>query len=249
MKMPAITTVFEKLILAWYEKNYVIVKIEELLEITHLARGYGGLRTLSKSISPALRTQPKVISDIILYPCDVLAAAVYLRHEQLFKDALMICLGPWICPHFLQLKDEKLREVATKAYKNLCQKMVIFNQAFFYTLNLKVITIDQGDREKIQEKLQMATSDLMKRFENPISVPVNNDQPSAPSAYREIRDNKYTTEAREALKEYLTQIEILLSNQLFLGNRQDPNGVFKNHFLNDSFQEALPWVDWDPKDF
>jgi hypothetical protein len=154
----------------------------------------------------------------------------------------MICLGPREDPKFRQLKDEKLREVATKAYQKLCQKMASFNQSFIKILDSEEITIVKRDREKIQERLTNATSDLLKRIENPTSVPLNENQPSAPSVYSEILKKEYTPEARKGLKGHLTAIEQLLSNQLLLANRQDPNGVFKNHFLNDSFQGALPWA-------
>jgi hypothetical protein len=159
----------------------------------------------------------------------------------------MICLGPWTKPRYRQLKDKKLREVATKAYKNLCKKLVASNQQFLKTLKSKEIAIDEGDRKEIQEKIERATSDLQDRIESAALDLCNEDQSeeSAPSAYRWILDTKCTTEARKGLKGHLN---LLLSNQLLLGDGLDRNVVFKDHFLLNCLDEGLPWAPWGPKD-
>jgi hypothetical protein len=51
---------------------------------------------------------------------ELLVAAKELRHPELFKNCLLLCLGPWGAPEFNQLEDQQLKRIAIHARNELC---------------------------------------------------------------------------------------------------------------------------------
>jgi hypothetical protein len=111
---------------AIYDQPYYLSSCEELIAMTSLARFYLVLSIVSRSLYGAVfhKSSWKFHLGMRKYACELLAAAVELRHPDLFRDAVIFSLGPWGRPAYQCLEDRKLRKICENAYNALCAKIV-----------------------------------------------------------------------------------------------------------------------------
>jgi hypothetical protein len=107
---------FDALLRAIYNRSYHIKDIKQFLALTDLATYYCALPAVSRTLSNALHNSQDFIKEIPGNPCSVFEAAAKLRHEVLFREALIWVVGRWTQPHFTELADRRLRQVAKYAY-------------------------------------------------------------------------------------------------------------------------------------
>jgi len=103
-----------------YSLPFVLRDPGELILLTAMARFYAALPVLSRSLLHTIPRSPGFLSGMQNKAVELLVAAKELRHPELFKDCLLLCLGPWGAPKFIQLKDQQLKSVAIHARNELC---------------------------------------------------------------------------------------------------------------------------------
>jgi len=103
-----------------YSLPFVLRDPGELILLTAMARFYAALPVLSRSLLNTIPRSPGFLTGMQGKAVELLVAAKELRHPEFFKDCLLLCLGPWGAPKFMQLKDQQLKSVAIHARKELC---------------------------------------------------------------------------------------------------------------------------------
>lgn len=91
--------------------------------MTDMARYYQVRPVVSPTVCAATFKTPNFYTTIMNDPCSVLTSAKTLRNDLLFKDSLLLCLGPWSEPAFLKLSDPELRKTAAAAHARICAKV------------------------------------------------------------------------------------------------------------------------------
>lgn len=114
---------FEKLLCAIYGRSYQLKNAAELVTLTDLARYYQALPIVSPTVYAAAIRNPEFYATILRNPCSVLEAAKTLRNDLLFGDSLILCLGPWSEPAYLELSDPELLKIASVAHSRICVKI------------------------------------------------------------------------------------------------------------------------------
>ena len=191
--IPQTTQAFKKLLYAFYNRLYAIDDIDELAEMTNLARFYVALPTLSKSLYAALYQSPIVISCIHDNACTVLELAAELRHPQLFRDALIFSLGPWDDPQYNKyLLPQKLEKIATNAYYGLCAKIVSVQQSLFIELRPRKGEELRGN--ELRNEIESLTSLSVKETYDPSDGKI-----CLPSFYRKLYQAESSHNVERAL--------------------------------------------------
>ena len=114
---------------------YVLVEVQDLLDMTSLARFYMCLPLVSRSLDGAMARSHKLSRSQLKHSClELLSAATELRHKALFKDSLIYCLGPLSDPDFENITDKKLKRVAQIQYRILRSKILEGLQTVLYAL-------------------------------------------------------------------------------------------------------------------
>jgi hypothetical protein len=227
------------LLYAFYNRLYEIDDIDELSEMTNLARFYVALPTLSKSLYAALYQSPMVIRDILDEACIVLELAAELRHPQLFRDALIFSLGPWDEPQYSNyLLPQKLEKIAKNAYNELCAKIVSVQQSLLIELRPRLKQEIKGIdlRNKIESLISRSVGETYDPKDGEICLP---------SFYRKLYQAESSHHVERALRKH---IEPLMKNELIL-ERDGNADLSKLWFLCVTIaDEDLPWdtteTDW-----
>jgi hypothetical protein len=109
------TQAFEKLLRLFYNQRFAIATVSQILEIINVAETYDFLPALSRTVFATLYENWNFFRDIDSWSSQILEAATKLRHAQLFRDALVLSLGPWESPEYRQNKNGKHKRIAEKA--------------------------------------------------------------------------------------------------------------------------------------
>jgi hypothetical protein len=214
------------LIYAFYNRLYEIYDIEDILEMTKLARFYVALPALSKSLYAALYQSPRVTEYMHSgYACAFLEAATELRHPQLFREALIFCLGPWRKPQYLELKDKKLKKIANNAYNELCAKVVSVHGNL-----LKELDNCGQDIAEIESLTRRYIGEANQGEDGKICLP---------SFYRKLFNAESTRDVEDTLKKH---IKPLMKNELSLCREAPDDDPYDRWFFCVTIaDEDLPW--------
>ncbi|KAL2063653.1 hypothetical protein VTL71DRAFT_5458 [Oculimacula yallundae] len=108
------TKAFKNILDTMYHHPYVLEHAKEIITMTNLARFYMALPTVSRSLDKALKDSWDSLDQLWIKDnaCDMLTAAYALRHKQLYKNALIWCLGPFRQPVYTKLEDRALLQAA-----------------------------------------------------------------------------------------------------------------------------------------
>jgi hypothetical protein len=106
---------FYKIVCAVYSVPDKLTNAKELPTLTVLAQFYIALPVLSRSLSYTLLPSKAFISKMESNASDLLVAIKQLRHAELFKDYLLLSLGPWHFPFSPKSKDPGLKQMAITA--------------------------------------------------------------------------------------------------------------------------------------
>jgi hypothetical protein len=98
---------------------FILESPGELLSLTSLARFYATLPVLSRSLSNVMPQSPDFLLGMQDKALELLVAAKELRHPLLFKDYLILCLGPWGNPKASKITDPQLKRAATNALNEI----------------------------------------------------------------------------------------------------------------------------------
>ncbi|KAG4428512.1 hypothetical protein IFR05_016001 [Cadophora sp. M221] len=114
------TNAFQNVLRAMYALPYVLNQGYSIIIMTELARFYMCLPIISQTLDGAISRSQKYFGiQVSIFSCQMLSAAVELRHMTLFKDALIWSLGPFSQPKFYDIADKSLKRVAELHYYKL----------------------------------------------------------------------------------------------------------------------------------
>jgi hypothetical protein len=102
-------TAFMNVMNALTHKSLELARSADIIALTKLAELYGVLPVITIAIDAALFKTPSVFKDINEDPCNLLVAAYKLRHQALYNDCYILCLGPNTKPRYENIADATLR--------------------------------------------------------------------------------------------------------------------------------------------
>lgn len=102
-----------------YNCPFTISEINELAAIAELADYYLARPVLSSTLPAALYRTRESMKMIMEHSVAVINLATVLRCDVLFRQAFVLCLGPFHEPLFKQFPDGPLRDLAEKKYTAL----------------------------------------------------------------------------------------------------------------------------------
>jgi len=199
-----------------------------LFTLTDLARYYQALPIVSPTVYAAAMNNPQFYTTILKsnHPCSVLESAKTLRNGLLFRDALILCLGPWSNPTYLRLADSELLRVASAAHSRICVKIA---QAIPVLLNSLVMP---GYKSHFNSS---KTKDFYGKVYNLTYSCRRNYQIMLPAYYRQCFEkglevaNSSATSSTHALQQALAP---LLVNNLKMAPHLSAGAEgFEDHFL------------------
>jgi hypothetical protein len=94
--------------------------------MTKLADYYCSLPSLSSALFAALHRSLGLIEEMSSVPEEFLVIAKKVRSDALFKEALIVSLGPFRQPKYLLLSDPALRDLAERKYNALTSQVFKF---------------------------------------------------------------------------------------------------------------------------
>ncbi|CZR55390.1 uncharacterized protein PAC_05277 [Phialocephala subalpina] len=109
---------FQNFLCAIFGRNYQLDNAAELTSLTDMARYYAALPTVSATVYAAVLRSPFFADSMLLNPCSVLLSAKTLRNVLLFKDSLVLSIGPWSAPQYKGMSDPDLVRIANSARAN-----------------------------------------------------------------------------------------------------------------------------------
>lgn len=224
-------TAFEKLLLAFYNRAFQITNLDELACMTELADYYCSLPALSSALCAAIHRSRGLSEDIFRAPLELLSISKKLRSDVLFKEALILSLGPFRKPKYLMLTDVGLRAIAEKEY-NAPSSKVLKAQGLLMTSSRSYTKFSQ----LCESQLSFTAT-----------------QPCWPAYFRNLEANPavFTETSMELGKAIKNDLGALMKSQLHFNQSgaQSGKGQFKEYFLcSEIGDEVLPWdpeeVDW-----
>jgi hypothetical protein len=230
-------TAFEKLLFAFYNRPFQIIDLAELICMTKLADYYCSLPVLSSALCAAILCSDGLCHQIDAMPTEFLSISKKLRNDVLFKEALILSLGPFHQLKYLLLSDMKLKVIAENVH-NCLSSQVLKAQGL-------VVGFSQYSPEFAETcETYMRTALL-----------VGQKKPCWPQYFRYLKSTPnlaLTIQGSENEKsEYTVALGALMKNRLQFDNSgaQSGRGKFKEYFLcSEIGDEVLPWdpeeVDW-----
>lgn len=106
-----------------FGRQFQLTDVAELISMTEIAHYYAALPQVSNALYGAVMRSPSFVSSMKRDPCAVLASAKTLRNLLLFNDSLILSIGPWSDPRYLQIKDRELYKIASAARGKVCSMM------------------------------------------------------------------------------------------------------------------------------
>jgi hypothetical protein len=126
--------------------------------MTDLARFYDALPALSRSLPSTFFSSPGFIKEIRAYACELLVAATELRHPVLFREALILTLGPWRDPEYRRLTDPMLKTVGRNAYNALHAKVAKVHEKILIAMYARSLAPWAGAFREITENSKSAST-------------------------------------------------------------------------------------------
>ncbi len=135
---------FYTLLCAIYTMPYILQSPGQLLSLTTLARFYATLPVLSRTLSNVLPQSPKFLLGMQEKVLELLVAAKELRHPVVFKDCLILCLGPWGNPEANRITDPQLKRVATNALNEISAEFAHIQARIILSMSYENISSNMG---------------------------------------------------------------------------------------------------------
>ncbi|KUJ24503.1 uncharacterized protein LY89DRAFT_745391 [Mollisia scopiformis] len=115
--------IFEKFLCAVFGRSYHLQNAVELATLIDMARYYGALPTVTETICAAVLRSSTFAESMFKDPHSVLASAKTLRNYMLFKDSLILSLGPWSAPKYRDFADVELFRAADSLHSSICASL------------------------------------------------------------------------------------------------------------------------------
>jgi hypothetical protein len=224
-------TSFEKLLFIFYNREFQITNLAELKRMTKLADYYLSLPALSASLYAALHRSHGLHHEIYSVPEEFLIIARKLRSNALFKEALILSLGPFRQPKYLLLSDPELRCIAEKTYKALTSK-VLKLQGLLIGFSKRSASYDRVDKHSI-----------------PLLPGRDCWEPCWPEYFRNVETDSVSFWGNFSNENQKSVVKLALgalmkSELQFDKSIQSGSGKFKEYFLCSEIEDEV--VPWDP---
>ena len=204
-----------------YGVPYELSNAKELLAMTALARFYGALPVLSRSLlAPLLRSESFVYS-MESSTLQLVVAAKELRHVELFKDCLLLSVGPWNKRYGIteqKFEDPLLTQLVSSVLSKITLMVCNAQHALVSAMaGLDAAGYDGNMEEALQSKVTDIAKDVASEHQSTACLPC---------FYRDLYNADLGCEDSELKEDFL---EPLLADNLFLANF---HGVedFEHHF-------------------
>jgi hypothetical protein len=119
----------------------------QLCLVTKLADFYRALPVVSNALHSVFFGNLEFLSSIPENRVALLEASFKLRNKVLFKECYVHVQSPWNKPRLVNLKEKKLRDLATEGRHKLTPQILDMH------VELATLTINSGDRDKSGTKL------------------------------------------------------------------------------------------------
>jgi hypothetical protein len=241
--------VFEKFLCALFQRQYQITDAAELSTFTDMARYYTALPAVAASIYAAFLDSPTFPASMIKGPARVLAAAKTLRNKLLFKDSLILVLGPWSNPDYLKLSDPDLVRIGDAARLVVCRKIAQVQQAMHSIIAQYQNTYHSTTRHGAHGSHSSEKSvDLGKQLSDIASrchIYQKSYHSILPWYYRKCSEIKITPRTEVPANAIQEATAPLLKSMLrIIPNIVAGEGEFKDYFLCFELPDSL--LPWDP---
>ena len=224
-----------------YGLPYELNAVAELLAMTSLARFYAALPVLSRSLSATLLRSKSFICSMESSASKLVVAAKELRHAELFKDCLLLSIGPWnetYCVHERLFEDPTLTQLASSVLGKIS---LVICQA----QHMLLLAMTGGDKYDIEGHM----ADALESEVTQVAHDVASDHKSLaclPCFYRRLHGSDLCIEESELKDDH---IKPLLENKLILPKFHGVEEDFGCHFLFvEVDDDELPWdrtqTDW-----
>ncbi len=121
---------FHNLLCAIFTKPFQILDATQLNHMTTMADYYGALPILSYGLSGALYNSPHFLRSIKNDACRLLQSACKLRHAMLFRDCLVLSLGPMSEPRYEKFKDPAVAKLAARYHGKITSELKTIYEVF-----------------------------------------------------------------------------------------------------------------------
>ncbi|KAE9368578.1 hypothetical protein N431DRAFT_512770 [Stipitochalara longipes BDJ] len=119
------TRAFYNLLRAMYSLPYTLESATELITMSVMARFYASLPILSRSLSASILQSKGFLYDMESNSMKLVIVAKELRHAELFKDCLLLYLGPWHSRFSPRFNDPQLNVLASTIHNKICSKLAV----------------------------------------------------------------------------------------------------------------------------
>lgn len=219
--------IFEKLLKAAYNQEYTIGSLHKITRLVAMAGFFRVLPLLHSSMDQVLLNHQDSIATIMEKPCEALEAAVQIRSQVMFHDALILALGPFDDPHFknFTFDDPQLLQRVQLASAKLSAAIIQIQQDI-----LNGMVVEEGDSFVILSSVTKRLSeDSIEQFEK-VSYPY-------------IARQMYEVEYRD-ISFIRSKLKPVMQNNLRLGSTNRVCGVGDcNHYYlcNEFGTGGAPW--------
>jgi len=115
---------FNILLRVIYSWPVIFETAAQLCHATKLADYYCALPMLSVALNAAFCESAHFRCEILEYPVELLNASVKLRNKVLYKECMILLMGPWHSPRYKNIQDNKLKQLAVNAHHCICCKIL-----------------------------------------------------------------------------------------------------------------------------
>lgn len=252
--------VFAKFLSAIFNKPYRLDTVAELSTLAKLARQYLVVPLVSNSLDSAFVRNPNFLFAIMKDPLPVLAAAIAFQNELLYRDTLMLLLGPWSSPAYLRINNQEMRKQAKDAHAVISAKVEKAQREIFVAIaeqmggNSAPSSSRSSDRGRnscanLNSRTQETRSDVGKQITDtiPFCVRMEVKEGSSPiphmmmpTFYRKCFELPITPATTR--QKICDAIAPILRNHLTVGNFTSGVDPLRDHFLCLQLEDIqLPW--------
>jgi len=229
---------FERLFSAFYNNPYTLNQNAfRLIDLTQIAKCYRALPALSRTLDGAIHRSPEFVWSLFENnnASWLLETAVQLRSAKLFRECLILTLGPWHEPAFKTLGDLRLKKLAQNVYNGIAAKISAAH-AYLAVSMARLENVAQRSPKSKFMKDYMFDAALATLRDS--SDKMGRQSISLPVYYRKLYDVSWGGES--PFKHLLEPI--FRNNLALIRDAEAGKGQFKNYFLCGEIEDDdLPW--------
>ncbi|PVH75276.1 hypothetical protein DL98DRAFT_466661 [Cadophora sp. DSE1049] len=222
---------FKMLLQAMYNEPIEFEDCNDLRQLTELADYYCALKVVSFALDATIGRGAFPFSQLQKQPCEMLQVAARLRHPRLFRECLILSIGPFSKPKIHMIEDPKLHKLAKYAH---AQVGLLAAEAQIEIIN--VMEPYRLSNPKLRNEMQARIEDA--------GVMCRKDPRTAaylPAYYRKLWDFKY--DGIVTANPFRKPLSEVMANHLtFNRGYEAGEGQFRDFFFcGQILNEELPW--------